>query len=102
MQINIDGHHVEITAALRQHVLEKFERLQRHSDRITSSHVTLVVEKNRHKAEAQIHLAGAEVFAQAEDDDMYAAIDSLTDKLDRQLLKHKEKLKSHKVKVQES
>lgn len=96
MPINIDGHHVEITPALRDYVHAKFDRLDRHSNGITSTHVTLIVEKNRQKAEARIHVAGADLFAEAEDADMYAAIDSLVDKLDRQLIKHKEKNKNHK------
>jgi putative sigma-54 modulation protein len=91
MQINISGHHIDVTPALRDYVLNKFDRLQRHFDNITTSEVTLTVEKIRQKAEASLHVSGADLFAQSEHDDMYAAIDTLTDKLDRQLLKHKEK-----------
>lgn len=96
MQINITGHHVELTDALSAYVHTKFERLERHFDNITNVQVTLSVEKLRQKAEADIHLAGGEIFAQAENEDMYAAIDAMVDKLDRQIIKHKEKLKSHK------
>lgn len=96
MQINIDGHHVEITEPLREYVLSKIDRLDRHHDRITNAHVTLTVEKKRQKAEARIHVAGADLFADCENEDMYAAIDSMIDKLDRQLIRHKEKVKSHK------
>lgn len=96
MQINITGHHVELTEAMTEYVNTKFERLERHFDNITNVQVTLSVEKQRHKAEADMHVAGGEIFAQAEQDDMYAAIDAMIDKLDRQVIKHKEKMKSHK------
>lgn len=91
MQINVSGHHVEVTAALRDYVNNKFSRLQRHYDQITNADVTLSVEKLVQKAEASIHIAGANLFALSESEDMYAAIDVLTDKLDRQLIKYKEK-----------
>ena len=96
MQINITGHHVDLTQALSEYVHTKFEKLERHFDNITNVQVTLSVEKNRHKAEATIHLSGKEVFASDEEEHMYAAIDGLSDKLDRQVIRHKEKLKSHK------
>lgn len=96
MQINITGHHVELTDALNDYVRTKFDRLERHFDNITNAQVTLSVEKQRQKSEANIHLAGGEVFAANEHDDMYAAIDGMVDKLDRQIIKHKEKMKSHK------
>jgi putative sigma-54 modulation protein len=95
MQITISGHHVEVTEPLRAYVLSKIERLQRHSEQITKTEVTLVVEKLIQKAEATIHVAGADIFANAESEDMYAAIDLLADKLDRQLIKHKEKSRDH-------
>lgn len=94
MHINISGHHVEVTDALKDYVSEKLERLARHSDDITSIQAILSVEKNRQKAEATIRVKGADLFANAESEDMYAAIDMLSDKLDRQVLKHKEKMKS--------
>jgi len=99
MQINLTGHHIDITSGLRSFVHEKLERLQRHSDQITNIHVILSVEKDRHKAEAEIHVSRGNLFAEAEHDDMYAAIDMLMDKLDRQLKKHKGKLSSHKKTV---
>ncbi len=95
MQITISGHHVEVTDPLREYVLTKFERLQRHFDQITNTDVTLIVEKLVQKAEATIHVSGADIFATAESEDMYAAIDLLADKLDRQLIKHKEKTRGH-------
>ena len=91
MQLNVSGHHVEVTDPLRDYVQAKFERLQRHFDQITNTEVTLMVEKLVQKAEATVHISGADIFAAAEDADMYAAIDALADKLDRQLIKHKEK-----------
>jgi putative sigma-54 modulation protein len=94
MQITISGHHVDVTEPLREYVLSKFERLQRHSEQITKTDVTLIVEKLVQKAEATIHVAGADIFATADSEDMYAAIDLLADKLDRQLIKHKEKSRS--------
>ena len=96
MQINVSGHQVEITEPLRQYALEKLGRLQRHFDHMTTTNVVLHVEKKRHLAEATIHAKGALLHADAEGADMYAAIDSLSDKLDRQVLKHKEKTTDHR------
>lgn len=95
MQIDLTGHHVDITPALRGYVNEKFERLERHFDNVTDVHVILSVEKVRHKAEATIQVSGGSLFADSIEDDMYAAIDGLVDKLDRQVKKHKEKLTDH-------
>lgn len=95
MQINLAGHHVDITDSLRTFVNSKFERLTRRFEQINNVHVVLTVEKLRQKAEAKLHLNGGEIFANAESDDMYAAIDALVDKLDRQVIKHKEKLIRH-------
>ena len=91
MQVNISGHHVEVTEALHDYVVKKLERLDAHFDSITNVQVTLSVEKLVHKAEATLHTRGADINATAEHEDMYAAIDLLSDKLDRQLVKHKEK-----------
>ena len=92
MQLNISGHHVDVTDALKSYVEEKLQKLERHYDHITNAHVILTVEKIQQRAEATVHISGAEVFADANCEDMYAAIDKLTDKLDRQILKHKEKV----------
>ena len=94
MQLNISGHHVDVTDALKSYVEDKLQKLERHYDHITNAHVVLTIEKLQQKAEATIHISGAELFADANCDDMYAAIDKLTDKLDRQILKHKEKLQN--------
>ena len=91
MQINLTGHHIEITDSLRDYVNSKFAKLEKHFDQISNVHVILNVEKIQQIAEAKLHLAGGEVFATAEHSDMYAAIDVLIDKLDRQIIKHKEK-----------
>lgn len=95
MQINLTGHHVEITDALRNYVDTKFLKLERHFDHINNVHVILNVEKLNQKAEAKLNIDGGEIFAASENNDMYAAIDSLIDKLDRQVIKHKEKMKRH-------
>ena len=95
MQLNITGHHVDVTDSLKSYVDTKIKRLERHFDHMTNVHVILSVEKERHKAEATVHVNGANLFAESEEENMYAAIDSLTDKLDRQVKKHKEKLTDH-------
>jgi ribosome hibernation promoting factor len=95
MQINLSGHHVDITTPLREYVNSKMERLERHFDHVTDIHVVLGVEKLRHKAEATMHISGGDIFADAVEENMYAAIDALVDKLDRQLKKHKEKITNH-------
>ena len=91
MQINVSGHHVEVTDSLRSYVNTKLDRLERHFDKIIHMNVILSVEKQRQKAESTIRISGGEVYADAESEDLYAAIDMLADKLDRQLLKQKEK-----------
>ena len=95
MQINLTGHHIDITDALRDYVDTKFAKLERHFDHINNVHVILKVEKTDQIAEANLHVNGGEIFADAKHEDMYAAIDGLIDKLDRQVIKHKEKLKQH-------
>lgn len=93
MQINLTGHHVEVTDALHDYVHTKFAKLERHFEHINNVHVVLNVEKLNQIAEATVHLNGGEVHAASQNQDMYAAIDLLIDKLDRQVIKHKEKLK---------
>ena len=96
MQLNVSGHHVEVTDSLRNYVSTKLERIERHFDRITNMKVILSVEKQRQKAESTIHVIGGEIYAAAEHNDLYTAIDQLADKLDRQVIKKKEKAKGHK------
>ena len=91
MQINVSGHHVEVTDSLRSYVTSKLDRLERHFDKIIQMNVILTVEKQRQKAESTIMISGGEVYAESESEDLYTAIDKLADKLDRQLLKQKEK-----------
>ena len=95
MQLNLTGHHVEVTPALKGYVEKKLDRIARHSDYVLDVHCILTVEKLRHKAEATVSLNGSKLYADATHDDMYAAIDALTDKLDRGVKKHKEKLSDH-------
>jgi putative sigma-54 modulation protein len=98
MQISLSGHHVEITESMRNYVNEKIDKLDRHFDQALDIHVILTVEKLRHKAEATLHVSGTSLHADSVQEDMYAAIDGLVDKLDRQGKKHKEKLKNHRIK----
>ena len=91
MPVNISGQPLEVTEPLRTYIGEKLDRLERHFDKITNVQVILSVEKLQQKIEANLNIPGGEVVANAVHEDMYAAIDSLTDKLDRQLKKHKEK-----------
>jgi len=95
MNLSVTGHHIEVTDPLKDYVEEKMEKLERHFDQVTDIHVILNVEKLRQQAEATIDLTGTRIHAEAENEDMYAAIDALIDKLDRQVLKHKEKLRDH-------
>jgi putative sigma-54 modulation protein len=95
MQLSLTGHHLDITAALRSYVENKIEKLERHFDLVSDVHCILTVEKLRHKAEATVNVNGGQIYADAIEDDMYAAIDGLVDKLDRQVKKHKEKLVDH-------
>ncbi|WP_373019370.1 ribosome hibernation-promoting factor, HPF/YfiA family [Thiomicrorhabdus sp.] len=98
MQINITGHHMDLTDAIRDYVTEKVGKLERHFDHVTNVHVILTVEKQLQKAEATVHASGADLFAQHDTEDMYASIDGLVDKLDRQIIKHKEKMSDHNQK----
>lgn len=98
MQLEVTGQNVEITAALRAYVAEKTERLKRHFDNLISAHFVLHLEKLQHSAEATISVGGRTnpIHANAEAEDMYAAIDALIDKLDRQVRRHKDKVTSHR------
>ena len=95
MQLTVTGHHIDITPPLRSYVEKKLERIVRHFDNVMDVHCVLTVEKLIHKAEATLHVSGLKMHADAIDGDMYAAIDSLTDKLDRRVKKHKEKRGDH-------
>jgi putative sigma-54 modulation protein len=96
MNLNLTGHHVEITPALRDYVTSKINKITRHFDHVIDVSVILSVEKLRQKAEANVHVRGKDIFVETDSLDMYASIDSLVDKLDRQILRHKEKNTSHR------
>ena len=95
MNLQISGHHLEITPALREYVTGKLERVTRHFDHVIDVNVILSVEKLKQKAEVTVHLAGKDVYVESIDEDLYAAIDVLADKLDRQVQKYKQKLQDH-------
>lgn len=99
MQLNISGHHLEVTDAIRAYAENKIGRLERHYDHITNVRVVLSVDKLVQRAEATVHANGIELFASADDADLYAAIDALSNKLDRQVLKHKEKISNHRTRA---
>jgi putative sigma-54 modulation protein len=95
MNLTITGHHLEITPPIREYVASKLDRVKRHFDHVIDMAVIMNVEKLVHKVEANLHVRGRDFHAHAEDGDMYAAIDALADKLDRQVVKHKEKQADH-------
>jgi len=95
MKIEISGHQIDVTPALREYVVTKLERLQRHFDQLLDTHVILSVDKLDKKAEVTLNMAGRSLHANSVAEDMYAAIDLLADKIDRQVLKVKEKLTNH-------
>ncbi len=92
MNLNLSGRHLDVTPAIRSYVLEKLGRVTRHFDQVIDLNVILSVDKLQQKVEVTLHVAGRDIHAESIDADMYAAIDSLSDKLDRQVVKHKEKL----------
>lgn len=91
MNLNLTGNHLEITPAIRDYVVAKLDRVTRHFDHVIDVNVVLSVDKLRQKVEANLHLRGKDIHAESVEADMYAAIDALADKLDRQVLKEKEK-----------
>jgi putative sigma-54 modulation protein len=91
MNLNLSGHHLEITPAIRDHVLGKLDKVKRHFDNVIDINVILSVDKLKQKAEANVHLSGKTIFVECDDENLYAAIDTLVEKLDRQILRHKEK-----------
>jgi putative sigma-54 modulation protein len=95
MNLKITGHHVEVTPALHDYVTNKLDRVIRHFDHVTSVHVILSVAKLKQKAEVTLHVRGKDIYADCDDADLYAAIDAVADKLDRQVVKHKEKTNNH-------
>jgi putative sigma-54 modulation protein len=95
MNVQVSGHHVEVTQAIREYVLSKLERVQRHFDQVIDINVILSVQKLKQKAEISVHVRGKDIHVESDDADMYAAIDLMMDKLDRQVIKHKQKAYSH-------
>jgi putative sigma-54 modulation protein len=91
MNLNVSGHHLEVTPAIRTYVHSKLERVARHFDHVIDAHVILTVDKLRQKAEATLHVRGKDLHCECEEADLYAAIDLLADKLDRQVLRYKDK-----------
>jgi putative sigma-54 modulation protein len=91
MNLNVSGHHLEVTPAIRGYVQEKLERVKRHFDHVIDAHVILSVDKLRQKAEVTLRLRGKDIHCACEEQDLYAAIDLLVDKLDRQVQKYKGK-----------
>jgi putative sigma-54 modulation protein len=100
MNLTISGHHLEVTPALRSYVTAKLDRITRHFDQVVDVKVLLSVEKQKEKdrrqrAECNIHVKGSDLFAECANQDLYAAVDELVDKLDRKVVRHKDKLKDH-------
>src|SRR5262245_12405247 len=90
MNLHMTGHHLEITPSIRSYVDNKMTRINRHFDHVIDVKMILSVDKLKQKIEANVHLSGKDIFVESTDDDMYAAIDLLIDKLDRQIVKFKE------------
>lgn len=97
MQLNISCHHFDLTDSIKQHTEDKLKKIKQHFDDVISVKVILEVEKNSQIAEATIHSSGSDLFAKASSDDMYASIDQMINKLDAQVIKHKEKIKNHRA-----
>ena len=95
MNLQISGHHLEITPAIHEYVTGKLERVTRHFDNVIDVNVILSVDKLKQKAEVTVHLPGKDVYVESIDEDLYAALDSLVDKLDRQIQKYKQKVQDH-------
>jgi len=91
MNLNLSGHHLEVTPAIREHVLSKLGKIKRHFANVIDVNVILSIDKLKQKAEANVHLSGKTIFVECDDENLYVAIDGLIEKLDRQILKHKEK-----------
>ena len=95
MQLSVTGQQIDVTDSLRDYVSSKIDKIERHFDLVSDIHCILKVEKLRHTAEATVKVNGGQIFADSTEEDMYAAIDGLVDKLDRQVRKYKEKLVDH-------
>jgi putative sigma-54 modulation protein len=96
MNLNLTGRHLEITPAIRQHVTEKAAKIRNHFDGVMDLTIILSVDKLRQKAEGSVHVSGKDLFVESEDDNLYVAIDNMIEKLDRQIIKHKEKYEARR------
>lgn len=101
MNLNLSGHHLDITPAIRAYVVNKLVRVTRHFDHVIDVNVVLSVDKLKRQVTANLHIRGKDIHAECAEPDMYAAIDALADKLERQIIKHKEKLTDHRCDVSE-
>ena len=95
MNLQISGHHLEVSPAIREYVGQKLQKVTRHFDHVIDMHVVLSVEKLNQKAEVTLHVPGKDIFVESVDPNLYAAVDDLTDKLDRQVQKYKQKIQDH-------
>ena len=95
MNLQISGHHLEVSPAIRDYVSQKLQKVTRHFDHVIDIHVVLSVEKLNQKAEVTLHVPGKDIFVESIDPNLYAAVDDITDKLDRQVQKYKQKLQDH-------
>jgi putative sigma-54 modulation protein len=100
MNLTISGHHLDVTPALREYVLTKLDRVTRHFDQVVDVNVLLTVDNQkekdrRQKAEVTLHVKGRDIFVEQCHEDLYAAIDQLMDKLDRQVCRHKDRMQDH-------
>ena len=95
MNLQISGHHIDVTPALREYVEAKLDPVIRHFDKVTVVNVVLSVEKLKQKAEVTVHVPGKDMHVEEAGDDLYAAIDAMFDKLDRQVQKYKQKIQDH-------
>ena len=100
MNLTISGHHLDLTPSLRNYVTSKIDRITRHFDQVVDVKVLLSVEKQKEKekrqrAECSIRVKGNDLFAESTHQDLYAAVDDLVDKLDRQVVRHKNRLQDH-------
>ena len=96
MNLQLTGHQLPITPAIREYVEVKLQRITHHFDNVIDVNIIMSVEKLEQKVEATVHVRGRDIFCEASAKDMYAAIDGLVDKLDRTIIKHKEKTLSHR------
>ncbi len=95
MNLTVSGHHVDLTPAIRSYVKSKIERVARHFDHVIDVNVILSVQKLRQKAEVTVRVRGKDIYVESDDEDLYAAIDLLVDKLDRQIIKYKDRVQAH-------